>query len=63
MLDDATDATDATATCPAAAGGRHRPDQATVTHGRDTPEGVVDVSCRSCGASGSFRLDPEAIRW
>jgi hypothetical protein len=49
--------------CPAAGGGDHQPDPATVTHGGDAPDGALDVSCRRCGRSGSLRLDAEAIQW
>jgi hypothetical protein len=49
--------------CPATPDGRHEPDAATISHGRDTPDGVVDVNCGRCGCSGSLLLDPEAVQW
>jgi hypothetical protein len=49
--------------CPTGPDGQHQPDPATVSHGRDTPDGVVDVNCRHCGRSGSLLLDPEAVQW
>ncbi len=40
----------------------HEPDFETVQPVREMP-GVVDISCRKCGLSGSSTIDPADIQW
>lgn len=47
---------------------KHEPDWFTVTHPEearsdDYLQGVVDVICKKCGASGSLRITPDSIQW
>ena len=50
--------------CPDSPEGQpHQPDLGSVSRCQDAGPGVLDISCRRCGASGSFTLDPEDVLW
>jgi hypothetical protein len=41
---------------------KHEPDWSTVTPAQGADE-IMDISCKKCGASGSFPVDVEDIQW
>jgi hypothetical protein len=51
--------------CPESSDGKHELDPHTVqTADVDAGEGcVVDVSCKHCGRSGAFKIEPGDVDW
>lgn len=43
----------------------HTPDFSTARHadGTSRDEGIIDVTCKKCGASGSFHVDPTEVNF